>query len=112
MDPLFITKILSKMQEKSQTILSILSMHITKFRAYRFLEISEKTGTEHDEESSKTILNILDMRPTSVKKHEWDFANMLPISSTKHKMTFLNLGIWVISGSIFWKAQWAPNTNT
>ena len=39
------------------------------------------------------------------QKHEWFFANMVPISITKHKMTFGNLGIVVIWGSICWKAR-------
>ena len=27
----------------------------------------------------------MDMRPKSIKKHEWVFANMVPIFITKHK---------------------------
>ena len=48
------------------------------------------------------------MRPISTRKHEWIVANMVPISTTKHKMTFGNLGILVIWGSIFWKARGGP----
>ena len=43
------------------------------------------------------------MRPIFIKKHEWDFANMVPIAITKHKMTFRNLNVLVISGQIRWK---------
>ena len=32
------------------------------------------------------------MKPISIKKHEWDFANMVPRSTTKHKMEFGNSG--------------------
>ena len=34
----------------------------------------------------------MDMGPISIKKHEWDFANKVQLSITKHKMTFLEFG--------------------
>ena len=40
---------------------------------------------QNDEGSSKKILETLDMRPISVRNHEWNFANMVPISTTKYK---------------------------
>ena len=52
------------------------------------LSILEKTGTEHNEETSNEMVRILDMKPISIKKHEWTFANMVPISITKHRMIF------------------------
>ena len=30
----------------------------------------------------------MDMGPISIKKHEWNFANMVHMSITKHKMFF------------------------
>ncbi len=42
------------------------------------------------------------MRPIFIKKHEWYFANMVPISIAKHTMTFWNLEFVVILGSICW----------
>lgn len=57
------------------------------------LEIVKKTGTDKDEESSNKILKRLDMKSISLKKHEWNLANMVPISTTAHKMTFGHLVI-------------------
>ena len=52
------------------------------------LDLFEKAGTEHDEDPSNEILKILDMRPTSTRKHGWIFAKMVPIPTTNHKMKF------------------------
>ena len=43
----------------------------------------------------------MDMRPTSIKQHEWIFANMAPISITKHKMFFGEFLNVANSGIIF-----------
>ena len=43
------------------------------------------------------MMKILDMRPISSKKHEWNFANVAPISISKHKMScseFCFLQLW------------------
>ena len=58
-----------------------------------FLEIQNivnfgKTGTETSKKSFNVMLQILNMRSTSIKKHEWIFAHMLPISITEHNMIF------------------------
>ena len=42
----------------------------------------------NDEDPSNKISKIMDMGPISTRKHEWNFINMVPISITKHKMTF------------------------
>ena len=34
-----------------------------------------------------SISKTMDMGPVSIKKHEWFFANVVPISTTKHEMT-------------------------
>ena len=52
---------------------------------FNCLSIFEKT-TENVEDPSNSISKTMDMRPISIKKHEWMFAKMVPISSTKHKM--------------------------
>ena len=37
---------------------------------------------------------IIDVRPRSIKKHEWIFANMVPTSITKHKMNILQCRLY------------------
>ena len=57
----------------------------------RFSKVSKRQAPRSDEEPFNEILKILDARPISLKRHEWDFANMVPLSITKHKMTS---GVW------------------
>ena len=48
-----------------------------------------RRAPKNPKESSNEIFKIMDMEPTSIKQHEWDYANMVPISTTKHKMFFV-----------------------
>ena len=62
----------------------------------------EKRAPKNDEESSNEILKTLDMKSISSRKHERIFANMVPISITKHEMEFWqfeNFGNFVINGT-------------
>ena len=45
------------------------------------------------------------MKPISINKHEWIFANMVPISTTKQKWTFWETWLFIIS-VLF---SWVPN---
>ena len=59
----------------------------------------QKRTPKNDETPSTKISQIMDIRPISIKKHEWNFPKMVQVSITKHKMTFwgtlkfCNLGI-------------------
>ena len=59
-------------------------------------KLSKRRGPKHDEESFNKILKILDMRSVFARTHEWDFANMVSMSTTKRKMTVGSLIILVI----------------
>ena len=50
------------------------------------------------------------MKPISGKKHGWHFANMIPISVTKHKMTFWNVGFGSRFGHIFGRSKSDPKS--
>ena len=51
-------------------------------------EFWKRWAPKNDEDPSNKISKIMDMRPISIKKHEWKFANMVTRSSTKHKLEF------------------------
>ena len=59
-------------------------------------QFGKRRAPKNPKESSNEISKIMDMKPRSIKKHEWNVANMVPISITKHNMFF---GIWGILGS-------------
>ena len=102
LDPLFITKTLQQIQEKTN--------HFEKHYFYYFYTSQiygspfvwkcwKRQAPENDEDQSKKskkILKILDMWPISTRKHEWDLNSMVPISARKHEMEFGNLGFYVI----------------
>ena len=48
-------------------------------------QIWKRRAPKNDEDRFNEISKIMDMGPISIKKHEWMFANMLPISNTEHK---------------------------
>ena len=67
------------------------------------LSILEKTGTENEEDPFNKISKITDMRPISIKIHEWMFANMVDQKRLVNHMAFIkkslklwNIGIWEI----------------
>ena len=59
-------------------------LHINRFWISKALGFSKRHAPNNYEESCNKILKSLDMRPISIKKHESNFANMVPISATKH----------------------------
>ena len=62
----------------------------------RFLK---RRAPRNPEESFDEISKIMEMRPISIKKHEGIFANIGPISITKHKMTLLKF--WCFRNQYF-----------
>ena len=49
-------------------------------------QFGKRRAPKHPEESYNEMLRIMNLRSISIKKHEWFFANMVPISTTKHKV--------------------------
>ena len=63
-----------------------MNLHISTFWISKMLESLEKAGPKNDEDPSKHFLKILDMRPISTRKHEWNVGTMGPISTRKNEM--------------------------
>ena len=63
------------------TSLTILFLHIW---ASKKCKCWKRRAPKNDEDPSKNFLKILNMRSISIKKHEWFFTNMVPISVSKH----------------------------
>ena len=66
------------------------------------LSVLEKMGAENDEAPFNKVLKTLEMGPISIKKYEWVFAIMVPLSTTKHKMTYWDSDIFIILGLYSW----------
>ena len=47
---------------------------------FKKCQIWKRRAPKNDEDPSKNFLEILNIGPISIKKHEWIFANMVPIS--------------------------------
>ena len=54
-----------------------------------FCQFLKRRAPDNHEESSNEISEIMEMMQISTKRHEWIFANVVPISMTEHKMTFV-----------------------
>ena len=54
-----------------------------------FCQCLKRGAPKNDEDPSDKISKNMDARPISVKKHEWICANIVAISMTEHKITFL-----------------------
>ena len=61
---------------------------------FQFCHFVKGWAPKHPEYPSNEIQKISDMRPISVKEHEWLFANIIPIFITKH--TRSNFIVWGI----------------
>ena len=48
-----------------------------------FCEFWKRQAPRNDEDPSNKISKIIDMKPISIKKHEWYFANMVPMVALK-----------------------------
>ena len=63
----------------------------TSFKKYVHIWTSKKCqfwkrqAPKNPEDPSNEIFKILNMGPISIKKHEWIFAIMIPISISEHK---------------------------
>ena len=107
--PLFITKTLQKYKKKPNISLE----HF--FNIYGLPECCQfwkRRAPKNPEESFNEILKIMDMRAISIKKHEWIFANIVPIwqcpnnawSKFSHSMGGKNLNIEHVYSTNYQKA--------
>ena len=62
---------------------------IVAYLDFKKSQLLKRRAPTNDEDPFNEISKIMDTRPISIKKHEWTFAKMVPISNTKHKMAFL-----------------------
>ena len=56
-------------------------------------QFRKRRAPNNDADPFDKISQIMDMRPISIKKHEWMFANRVHICTTKHNMVFWKFGI-------------------
>ena len=81
----------AKMQEIWKHV-NILFLHIW---TSMFCQFWRRRAPTNAEDPSNTISQIMQTGPIFIKTHGWNFANMEPISITKHKMSlgeFWNVG--------------------
>ena len=94
-DPLFITGTLQKIQvQRPIHLWKILFSYLNILEIQKIVHSGKGGGRKVPNNRLMEILKILDMRPISSKKHEWYFANIVPISITKHKMAFGNFELF------------------
>ena len=67
----------------------------------KLCQLGKRRAPTNSEESFNEISKIMDMRPMSIKKHECIFANIVPISITKHKMCLFAFSKFDNFGVIF-----------
>ena len=93
---LFITKTLQNIQENIHE--HIWQNIIFTYMHFYFCQLWERRAPKNPEESSNQLSKIWDLGPISIKKYEWNFANMVPISTTKHNDL---LGLFLLISGLF-----------
>ena len=68
-----------------------LSKYYFRIYVFHFCQFWKRRAPTNDEDPSNEIFKILNMEPIFIKNHEWMFANMAPISLSKHKIAFLGI---------------------
>ena len=76
---------------------------IFAYLGFIFCQVWKRQALTNDEDPFHEIFKTMDMRPISIKKHEWNFANIVQVSITKHTMSFLKFWNFDIFGiNILW----------
>ena len=106
-------RVLSRLRQAHGVAIIVAFVVDAACKNFIFCQFWKRRAQRNDEDPFNKIFKIMDMRPISIKKHEWNFANMVPRSTTKHKMTFFNwiFQMLVILGSILCDPWGGPKMN-
>ena len=76
---------------------------------FMFCQFGKRRAPQNDEDPSNIISKFMDMRPISIKKHEWIFANMVDQKILAYHRVFMEKEFKIVDSWNSWKSGNSKN---